>query len=65
MTGEIAHRWAGPWLVDERWWDPESEGVGSGGRTARAQALLDDGEPGAGLLLCYRRRRWYLEGRYE
>ena len=49
--------WAGPWPVDERWWDPEGKG-----RTARAQVLLE-GEHA--LLLCYRQRRWYLEGRYE
>ncbi|HET9876071.1 MAG TPA: DNA polymerase Y family protein, partial [Mycobacterium sp.] len=56
--------WAGPWPVDERWWDPDR--AGTGGRTARVQALLDDnGEPGLALLLCYRRRRWYLEGSYE
>ena len=34
------------------------------GRTARAQVLLD-GDPGQALLLCYRQRRWYLEGIYE
>jgi protein ImuB len=50
--------WAGPWPVDERWWDPDR----SGGRTARAQVLL---ESGRALLLCYRQRRWYLEGAYE
>jgi protein ImuB len=50
--------WAGPWPVDERWWDPD----GSAGRTARAQVLL---EGQRALLLCYRRRRWYLEGAYE
>lgn len=56
------HWWAGPWPVDERWWDP---GRGSG-RTARAQVLLDRGaDPGPALLLCYRQRRWYLEGAYE
>lgn len=50
--------WAGPWPVDERWWDPER----TGGRTARAQVLL---ESERALLLCYRQRRWYLEGAYE
>jgi protein ImuB len=50
--------WAGPWPVDERWWDTER----AMGRTARAQVLLE-GE--RALLLCYRRRRWYLEGSYE
>ena len=50
--------WAGPWPVDERWWDPD---LGKG-RTARAQVLLE-GEHA--LLLCYRQRRWYLEGSYE
>jgi protein ImuB len=56
--------WAGPWPVDERWWDPDR----AKGRTARAQVLLSaDGADGVGraLLLCYRQRRWYLEGVYE
>ncbi len=54
--------WAGPWSVDERWWDPDPGAAGPGGRTARAQVLLE-GE--RALLLCYRQRRWYLEGSYE
>jgi protein ImuB len=49
--------WAGPWPVDERWWDPEVKT----GRTARAQVLVGD----LAFLLCYRQRRWYLEGSYE
>lgn len=60
--------WAGPWLVDERWWDPQREGPGSG-RTARVQVLLANSagvaSPAQALLLCYRVRRWYLEGAYE
>ncbi|OBF01367.1 DNA polymerase Y family protein [Mycobacterium sp. 852002-10029_SCH5224772] len=58
--------WAGPWPVDERWWDDRvvgGQGAGQGsGRTARAQVLL---ESERALLLCYRQRRWYLEGSYE
>jgi protein ImuB len=50
--------WAGPWPVDERWWDPDL----AKGRTARAQVLLQDERA---FLLCYRQRRWYLEGSYE
>ncbi len=50
--------WAGPWPVDERWWDPEQ----GKGRTARAQVLL---ESQRALLVCYRQRHWYLEGSYE
>lgn len=50
--------WAGPWPVDERWWDTDL----AKGRTARAQVLL---ESERALLLCYRQRRWYLEGSYE
>jgi len=59
--------WAGPWPVDERWWDPE-RAAGPGGRTARVQVLLEGergSDPGTALLLCYRQRRWYLEGIYE
>ncbi|MDI3314736.1 MAG: DNA polymerase Y family protein [Mycobacterium sp.] len=55
--------WAGPWPVDERWWDPDGAAA-PGGRIARAQVLLE-GDPGTALLLCHRRHRWYLEGRYE
>jgi len=54
--------WTGPWPVDERWWDPDQA---KAGRTARAQVLLDRGESGQALLLCYRQRRWYVEGIYE
>jgi protein ImuB len=60
--------WAGPWPVDERWWDPEPDQEQSGpplkprsGRIARAQVLVAE----TALLLCYRRGRWYLEGAYE
>lgn len=53
--------WAGPWPVDERWWDPEHAQTG---RAARAQVLID-GEPPQALLLCYRQRQWYMEGVYE
>lgn len=59
--GEAPYRgalswWAGPWPVDERWWEPERSG-----RVARAQVLVGD----TALLLCYRQRRWYVEGVYE
>ncbi|OSC43291.1 DNA polymerase [Mycobacterium decipiens] len=55
---DLLRWWAGPWPVDERWWDPDR----AAGRTARAQVLL---ESERALLLCYRQRRWYLEGIYE
>ncbi len=54
--------WSGPWPVDERWWDSTPGTAGQGGRTARAQVLLGSERA---LLLCYRQRRWYLEGSYE
>ncbi len=59
LDGATLTWWAGPWAVDERWWED-----GASGRTARAQVLVS-GEPPKALLLCYRRRRWYLEGVYE
>jgi protein ImuB len=66
-TGRLSW-WAGPWPVDERWWDSGQVATQTkAGRTARVQVLLDgDGDtPGRALLLCYRQRRWYLEGMYE
>lgn len=59
--------WAGPWSVDERWWDQGEQA--KSGRTARVQILLESAsgadQSGSALLLCYRRRRWYVEGVYE
>jgi len=62
--------WAGPWPVDERWWDPgpgtfPARGGAEAGRTARAQVLVDGDAGEQALLLCYRQRRWYVEGVYE
>ncbi|KAA0022721.1 DNA polymerase Y family protein [Antrihabitans cavernicola] len=57
--------WAGPWLVDERWWDPASAHV-----AARAQVLLanwsepDRQQSKALLLLCHD-QSWSVEGVYE
>lgn len=59
--GELSW-WTGPWPVDERWWDPDRRS--GAGPTARAQVLIA-GDPPRALLLCYRRRRWYVEGVYE
>jgi protein ImuB len=53
--GELSW-WAGPWPVDQRWWEPDRSG-----RVARAQVLVGE----TALLLCYRQRRWYVEGVYE
>lgn len=60
--GELSW-WAGPWPVDERWWEPQRDDAvqAAKGRSARAQVLVS----GVALLLCYRQRRWYLEGVYE
>ncbi|MFE3290053.1 DNA polymerase Y family protein [Rhodococcus sp. NPDC059234] len=59
--------WAGPWPVDERWWDPAEAR-----RSARAQVLLaqardrtpGDAEPRA-LLLIFGGTGWNIEGVYE
>ncbi len=50
--------WAGPWLLDERWW-----ATGDSGGSARAQILLDT-EERALLLLGYE-HTWHVEGLYE
>ncbi|MGW5076037.1 DNA polymerase Y family protein [Rhodococcus sp. NPDC004095] len=56
---------AGPWSVDERWWDPAAAR-----RAARAQVLLGpgtgvgDGAPRA-LLVLFDGAGWCVEGTYE
>jgi protein ImuB len=47
--------WAGPWPIDERWWE-------AGRKRARIQILLADG---AALLLIHESRRWLVEGWYD
>jgi protein ImuB len=47
--------WAGPWPVEQRWWEAEKS-------RARMQVLLDDG---TALLLVHENRRWLVEGRYD
>ena len=49
--------WAGPWPVDERWWDPAAAR-----RRARLQVLLDDG---TAHLLVLEQGRWRLEATYD
>lgn len=54
------HGWAGPWCVDERWWDP---GAASTARqVARAQMMLEDARA---VLVLYDGGRWFVEGIYE
>jgi protein ImuB len=47
--------WAGPWPVEERWWDANPS-------RARIQVQLADG---AALLLIHENRRWVVEGWYD
>ncbi len=49
--------WAGPWPVEERWWDPATAR-----RRARLQLLLDDGRA---VLAALERRRWVVEAVYD
>lgn len=49
--------WAGPWSVDERWWDPAM-----GVEGARVQVLFEENRA---LLLFYDDEGWRVEGIYE
>jgi protein ImuB len=61
--------WAGPWPVDERWWD-----TGAARRRARFQVVVagdtgpgpvDDGVEGTALLLVLEGGRWWVEAIYD
>ncbi|HTW99605.1 MAG TPA: hypothetical protein VMD59_12555 [Acidimicrobiales bacterium] len=56
-TSEAIAAWAGPWPVDERWWDGPRRR-----RRARMQLLTDGGE---GYLVGLERSRWQLDGIYD
>jgi protein ImuB len=49
-------RWAGPWPIDERWWDSTRAR-----RSARFQVLTDDG---ALFLVAVERQQWLLLAEY-
>ena len=49
--------WAGPWPVDERWWDEPAHR-----RRARFQAVVADG---SAWLLALEGGRWWAEASYD
>ncbi len=49
--------WAGPWMVDERWWDPTARR-----RAARLQLLAPDGRA---WLAVREHGRWWIEATYD
>ena len=49
--------WGGPWLLDEKWWDPATKS-----RQARFQFLLADG---TSHLCVIENGKWWLEASYE
>ncbi len=55
MRGVTA--WAGPWIVDERWWDPATAR-----RVLRIQVVDDTG---AAWLLVLEHGRWWAEAGYD
>ena len=59
-VGDRFHRitsWAGPWPVDERWWDAERHS-----RRARFQVVTDDG---TARLVVLERGRWSVAATYD
>jgi protein ImuB len=49
--------WAGPWLVEERWWDPLERR-----RRARFQLATEDGQA---HLVYLEDGRWWVEATYD
>ena len=59
-TRDIA-AWAGPWPIDERWWEPEGHR-----RLARFQVITEDpaGDQ-RGYLVVAEHRRWWVAALYD
>jgi protein ImuB len=49
--------WAGPWPIEERWWEPERHR-----RLARFQVVTDDHN---GYLVVAEHQRWWISARYD
>lgn len=56
-AGVAIEAWAGPWLIDERWWDQRRQR-----RRARLQLVTVDGR--AQLVVC-EQGEWFLEAVYD
>ncbi len=56
VAGRSVVAWAGPWPVEQRWWEPDRRR-----RLARFQVVLDDG---TAQLLVVEHRQWWLVGTY-
>lgn len=54
---QLVQAWAGPWPVDERWWDEDAAG-----RLDRFQVV---GVDGSAWLLLIDDDRWWVEARYD
>lgn len=61
--------WAGPWLVDEKWWEPDEAK-----RVARFQLLTGPGQThrgesqpttSAAYLCCVQQNSWWIEATYD
>ena len=48
--------WAGPWLIDQRWWEPLRHR-----RLAQFQVVTDDGDA---YLVAAERQRWWILAAY-
>ncbi len=57
MPAQAVAGWAGPWPVDERWWDTVNHR-----RRARFQVLTEEG---LALLLVVEEGQWWLEAAYD
>lgn len=53
--------WAGPWPIDERWWEPDGHR-----RLARFQVVTEDRDEGQrGYLVIAEHRRWWIAALYN
>ena len=55
VGSECVTGWAGPWLYDEKWWDPEHR------RRARFQMTTD----GGAYLVAVEGSLWFIEASYD
>lgn len=57
---ESVDAWAGPWLTDEQWWEPESHQ-----RVARFQILTGGPDHQSAHLCLVRHNTWWIEATYD
>ena len=57
--------WAGPWPIEERWWEPSAIDGSPSSRFLTWSTDREAGDSQHGYLVIAEHRRWWISARYD